>query len=472
MSPEASLILRYFELAPEETAEFTYTYEVTQDDVDAGKIVNTVTANATAVRGDDPEEVEAKATVTALQDPSISIEKTITSAPGNGEWYVLGETIEYEITVENDGNLTVKDITVTDELVSNNYSGDFGPTEKFTLAPGESKTVTASYVVTLADVQAGSVTNTAAVSGTAANKDKVKDSAEVEADTGLIEIEITAASDSKEYDGDPLTNDGYDLTDGELADGNEIDSVTVTGSQTDAGTSPNVASDAKIVDSNGTNVTAAYDIEYVDGELEVTPYSKEITVTITGKTGSYTYDGEEKTVEGYDVEIDNDLYTEDDFEFSGTASVSETNAGTYPMGLASDQFTNISENFENVKFVVTDGELDIGKGTLTITADDTGKTYGDADPSKLTATVKGLVNGETLPEDFYTVSRDAGEDVGKYVIHVNLSSKKRGPTKAGSTFKADNYDITTEDGTFTIEPATLRLRSLRARPRRQLRPTL
>ena len=29
-----------FELAPEETAEFTYTYEVTQDDVDAGKIVN------------------------------------------------------------------------------------------------------------------------------------------------------------------------------------------------------------------------------------------------------------------------------------------------------------------------------------------------------------------------------------------------------------------------------------------------
>ena len=43
----ADLSDKTFELAPNETAEFTYTYTVTQADIDAGEIVNVVKANAT-----------------------------------------------------------------------------------------------------------------------------------------------------------------------------------------------------------------------------------------------------------------------------------------------------------------------------------------------------------------------------------------------------------------------------------------
>jgi len=44
-------------------------------------------------------------------------------------------------------------------------------------------------------------------------------------------ITITAASDSKPYDGDALENDGYNITTGTLAEDQTLDDVTVTGSQ-------------------------------------------------------------------------------------------------------------------------------------------------------------------------------------------------------------------------------------------------
>ena len=49
-----------------------------------------------------------------------------------------------------------------------------------------------------------------------------------------------------------------------------------------------------------------------------------------------------------------------------TEESSGTDVGTYPMGLAEDQFTNKNDNFD-VTFSVTDGELKINKTTLAIT---------------------------------------------------------------------------------------------------------
>ena len=74
-------------------------------------------------------------------------------------------------------------------------------------------------MITLADVNNGSFTNT--VKATVGN---VTATAEATVKTETIAIEITAASDKKVYDGTALENDGYELTDGELAEGNEIDS--------------------------------------------------------------------------------------------------------------------------------------------------------------------------------------------------------------------------------------------------------
>ena len=83
------------------------------------------------------------------------------------------------------------------------------------------------------------------------------------------EITITADSAEKRYDGTDLTAPTATITGGTLAEGQTLDSVTVTGTQRMTGTSANVASNA-IIKSGNTDVTANYAINYTDGVLTVT----------------------------------------------------------------------------------------------------------------------------------------------------------------------------------------------------------
>ena len=89
-----------------------------------------------------------------------------------------------------------------------------------------------------------------------------------------ISIEFTAASEKREYDPDnrePLTNDGYHITKGALAEGHRVWSVSV---QSDAylveiGQCSNKITHVVIVDEDGWPVTEHYNISYVDGLLEL-----------------------------------------------------------------------------------------------------------------------------------------------------------------------------------------------------------
>lgn len=89
------------------------------------------------------------------------------------------------------------------------------------------------------------------------------------------EVTITANSAEKVYDGTPLTEPGYtyapELVDNDLLGiHDKMDSVTVTGSQTEVGSSKNVPSDAVIINTeDGSGSNANYIIKYVDGTLTV-----------------------------------------------------------------------------------------------------------------------------------------------------------------------------------------------------------
>ncbi|MBO7520286.1 MAG: hypothetical protein J6T73_05850, partial [Clostridia bacterium] len=104
------------------------------------------------------------------------------------------------------------------------------------------------------------------------------------------------------------------------------------------------------------------------GSATVTVEKIDVTVTVTGHTGSADYDACEHTVTGYDVTASNALYdVTNDFTFGGTASVSGTNAGTYNMGLKAEQFTNTNPNFKTVTFNVTDGYVTVNPIDVTVT---------------------------------------------------------------------------------------------------------
>ncbi|MBK6285217.1 MAG: hypothetical protein IPF54_23535, partial [Draconibacterium sp.] len=66
--------------------------------------------------------------------------------------------ITFTINVENTGNVTITGIAVTDPLTGMN-------TAIASLAPGAKQTFTQTYLVTQANLNAGSVTNTATASG-------------------------------------------------------------------------------------------------------------------------------------------------------------------------------------------------------------------------------------------------------------------------------------------------------------------
>ncbi len=94
------------------------------------------------------------------------------------------------------------------------------------------------------------------------------------------QITITAASDSKKYDGTPLTANSYSVSENGLADNDEISAITIDGSQIEIGTSSNAvrAGSVKITKkaeaansrSAAEDVTDNYDIKLEEGILEVT----------------------------------------------------------------------------------------------------------------------------------------------------------------------------------------------------------
>ena len=218
------------------------------------------------------------------------------------------------------------------------------------------------------------------------------------------QIELTANSTTVDYDGEEHTyaetaSPYYTITSGTLAGNEAITAITITGAGTNAGTYPTAITENSVVISSGqNNVTSNYTITRVNGSLTISPI--DVTVTITGHTDTKTYNGELQTVEGYDVEIDNELYTEGDFTFSGTATASRRDVGSTGMNLTSNMFSNTNNNFETVTFNVTDGSITIEsiEDEITITANSDQKVY-DGSPltnNGFTYTPDILVEGDVL----------------------------------------------------------------------------
>ena len=163
---------------PGATVSTTARYTVTEADILAGGFTNTVT-----VSFEGGKDFEGNDDV-VVDDPEthLTVDKVTTSQPFEGNAYTLDETITYEVTVTNDGNLTVEGVTVTDELAGA-ILADGESAEVGTLAPGESATLHYSYTVTEADVLAGKVMNVATATGTSTNPDDP----EVPVDPGTTE---------------------------------------------------------------------------------------------------------------------------------------------------------------------------------------------------------------------------------------------------------------------------------------------
>ena len=140
-------------LAPNATLTCTASYTITQTDLDAGSVANTATATATD--GATVTNSNAtSATVSAVQAPALSLVKSTSTTA----FAAVGVSVPYSFAVKNIGNVTINTaITVTDTKIA----AVTCPTLSGGLAPGVTTTCTGSYTTTQADIDAGSVQNTA-----------------------------------------------------------------------------------------------------------------------------------------------------------------------------------------------------------------------------------------------------------------------------------------------------------------------
>ncbi len=325
------------------------------------------------------------------------------------------------------------------------YTVTFGE-ESYTVAAGESAklstgdTVTAIITKQVKNVADSADGNNAIVTLTIDNEAQY---ANVSQANGTLTITakpltITAGSAEKVYDGQPLTKNSFTNT--ELAEGDKL-TATVTGSQTNVGSSDNVAS-AAVIMAGEENVTANYTITYENGSLTVTPVTDEVIVTVTERGGDYLYDGGEKVVTGYDAVSSNPLYTANDYSFSGDATVKSTNAGSYDMELAPEDFKNTSANFTNVTFIIVDGKLNIAQRKVLMTSADDEKVY-DGTPltnSTVTVTGDGFAEGEGAAYTVTGSQLDEGSSNNSFIYELNEGTL------------AANYIIETKEGELTVKP--------------------
>ncbi len=171
----------------------------------------------------------------------------------------------------------------------------------------------------------------------------------------------------------------------------------------------------------GEAIQGSYEVTYLPATLTITPK----TVTVRPDNLSKTYGASDPvltaTVEG--------IVGSEKLEYTLTRKAGE-NVGTYEITAtgAADQGNYLVEYAK--------GTFTINRRTVTVTAKNASKTYGQKDP-EFTAKVKGLLNGDEVSYEFL---RQSGEDAGKYAI-----------VPSGKAIQG-NYEINYVAGTLTIKP--------------------
>ncbi|MFZ2286037.1 MAG: gliding motility-associated C-terminal domain-containing protein, partial [Bacteroidales bacterium] len=177
-----------------ETWTYAATYAVTQSDIDAGAAL----VNRAEINTNQTDLQWAEATTTISQLAAWSMTKVATEE----NYDAAGDILHYTITINNDGNVSIGSITVTDPGADagsiRRTGGDTDNDNR--LDPDETWIYTATHRVTLADIDAGHFTNTATATGTTVASGTITTTATADV-IGLQKPQLTLAkaADRTEY---------------------------------------------------------------------------------------------------------------------------------------------------------------------------------------------------------------------------------------------------------------------------------
>ena len=407
------------------------------DKRDAATYANSFSGTPVVTRADDETAVRTSWFNITTRDSVLVI------LPDTTKIYVTSYDQEwtYDGLAHNYTRYTVKRGTQTYEIAD-------GDVAEVTLATGDKLTIS----------NPGSVTN---VSDNAANNNTFTVTLEnstnyvsgmIEKTMGTLtitpaEVTLTANDSTKVYDATALTQPRFTASALAATDDHTFTVVmTAASTITNVGTQTNEIAtvDGTAITTTGTpQVIGNYKVTTATGTLEITP----MEVTLTANDSTKVYDATALTQPRFTASA---LAATDDHTFTVvmTAASTITNVGTQTNEIATVDGTAITTTgtpqvIGNYKVTTATGTLEVTPATITIKADDKTKMYDNdasTDPA-LTATITGVPAGGTEP--MYSLSREAGQNVGDYTITVTAESSSN-----------PNYVVATETGTFTITPRT------------------
>ena len=247
-------------------------------------------------------------------------------------------------------------------------------------------------------------------------------------------LTVTTGSDTKPYDGEPLTCDEASISG--LVKG-ETATVTATGSQTKVGSSDNTYT-ISWVTAKESNYTVTEDL----GTLEVTEAENETytdAVTVSSDSKSAVYSGGELTAPDYTV-----TGLPDGFNASAEVTGSRTDVGSSSNTIASFTISkdgeDVTSRFTNI--TLSEGTLEVTPATLTVTTGSGTKTYDGEALTCDEASLSGLVDGETAAVAASGSQTDVGSSDNTYTV-------------SWGTAKESNYTLSEDLGTLEVTPATL-----------------
>ena len=388
--------------------------------------------------------------------------ETVTKSPITVDGYTPVSNDKKSITIGTGTNeinfYYYENVTLTANSDTKTYDGTQKSVSGFTGAPvdadfrnitvGASGTDVGTYDAIFPDGTKGTVDGTGKYIVTATNPGTLKITKQ------SITVNVTGNNATFDYDGTEHSAVGYTATlanEDELPNGVKItlkDGVTAEAKRTEAGTTNMGLTAASFnIESANYDVTIG---KVVDGYVTITPFTAKVTVTITEKSGTATYDGKEHIVSGYEsMTADNPLYDEDSVEENPTVmwAAKGTDAGEYPVGIVAGDFKNTNANFTNVEFVVVDGALEITPAPVTLQAPIQSKTY-DGTPLEATQFGHSYLEGVNFADDFAAVILTGSQTlVGSSASLITGVIPNEGK-------KLTNYNFTFVPGTLTITDGT------------------
>ena len=272
-------------------------------------------------------------------------------------------TSNYDITYIN-GTLEVtpRPITVTTSSDSKVYDGTPLFDESYTITGGTLVVGHTDSIVSNTQItNVGLINNTLGLEIRDSGNNIVTGNYDITYIEGTLEVTIrsitvTTSSDSKEYDGTALFDEGFTVTVGSIAAGQNGLVITNT-SITDVGVANNTL-DLEIRDSGNNVVTGNYNITYIEGTLEVTIRS----ITITTASDAKEYDGTPLINEGFTVTSGSIVLGQTSVVIQNT---SITNVGVTPNTLVLEiRDTQNQDVTSNYDITYVEGTLEITPESL------------------------------------------------------------------------------------------------------------